>query len=79
MTITETELGFMNDRKTLKVFNIEEKARTIGYGDGKNDRNIEIAKNMLKDGASIDYISKMTDLKIEEVEKLQNKKYKVSL
>ena len=71
MTIAETELGFMNDRKTLKVFNIEEKARTIGYGDGKNDRNIEIAKNMLKDGASIDYISKMTDLKVEEVEKLQ--------
>lgn len=39
--------------------------------DGKAERSIEIAKNMLKDNESIDKISKYTNLSIEEIEKLK--------
>ena len=61
-------------RKT-KRWTSEEKERIIAYGDGVDDgmekNKIEIAKKMLKDGATIDYISKITDLSIEKIESLQ--------
>lgn len=38
---------------------------------GKQERNIEIAKNMLKDGISKDKISRYTGLSVEEIEKLK--------
>ena len=38
---------------------------------GKNERNIEIAKNMLKENIDIELISKVTGLNPEEIEKLK--------
>ena len=54
-------------------------ARSWGYDDGKADgleegakaKEIEIAKNFLKDGIPIDVVSKNTGLSIEELEKLE--------
>ena len=42
-----------------------------GISQGKNERNIEIARNMLKDNISVESISKYTGLSIEEVNKLR--------
>ena len=42
-----------------------------GRTEGKNERNIEIAKNMLKENVNIQFISKMTGLNLEEIEKLK--------
>ena len=42
-----------------------------GISEGKNERNIEIAKNMLKDNVLVELISKYTGLSIEEVNKLR--------
>ena len=38
---------------------------------GKNERNIEIAQNMLKENVNIELISKVTGLSIEKKEKLK--------
>ena len=42
-----------------------------GKAEGKNERNIEIAKNMLKENIDIELISKVTGLNPEEIEKLK--------
>ncbi|MCI8778444.1 MAG: hypothetical protein HFI87_04785, partial [Bacilli bacterium] len=42
-----------------------------GISQGKNDRNIEIAKNMLTDNIDISLISKYTNLSISEIESLR--------
>ena len=42
-----------------------------GISEGKNERNIEIAKNMLKDNISVESISKYTDLSINEINSLK--------
>ena len=42
-----------------------------GISEGKNERNIEIAKNMLKDNVLVESISKYIGLSIEEVNKLR--------
>lgn len=53
-----------------------EEGRKKGLEEGKKEgitaRNIEIAKNMLKDGLEKQIISKYTGLKIEELENLNN-------
>ncbi len=41
------------------------------YGEGQTDRNLEIARKMLKKNNDISYISEMTDLSIEEIEELK--------
>ena len=41
-----------------------------GYDDGAKAKEIEIAKNFLKDGISIDVVSKNTGLSIEEINNL---------
>ncbi len=71
MIIADKGTRFYNNRKFLKSNNMYDNARIMGYGEGVDDRNIEIAKNMLRDGASVDYISKITNLSIEEIEKIQ--------
>ena len=48
----------------------KEEGRTQGLSQGKSERNIEIAKNMLKDNLSVDVISKYTELSIEEINSL---------
>ena len=49
-------------------------ARNWGYDDGKEAgakaEKIEIAKNFLKDGISIEVISKNTGLSVEELEEI---------
>ena len=59
-------------------------ARNWGYDDGKEDgkaegleegaraKEIEIAKNLLQKGVSIDLVSESTGLSIEELNKLNN-------
>ena len=42
-----------------------------GKAAGKNERNIEIAQNMLKENVNIELISKVTGLSIDEIEKLK--------
>ena len=42
-----------------------------GIEQGLNQRNIEIAKNMLKENININTISKVTELSIEEIENLK--------
>ena len=42
-----------------------------GISEGKNERNIEIARNMLKDNISVESISKYTDLSINEINSLK--------
>lgn len=51
----------------------EKRGRKIGMIEGANQRNIEIAKNMLKEKSNIDFISKITGLKKEEIEKIKEK------
>ena len=45
--------------------------REEGKAEGKNERNIEIARNMLKDNISVESISKYTDLSINEINSLK--------
>ena len=48
-----------------------EEGKAEGISEGKNERNIEIAKNMLKDNISVESISKYTDLSINEINSLK--------
>ena len=49
------------------------KQASIEYAqnEGKRQQSIKIAKNMLKENVNIDFISKITELSIEEIEKLK--------
>ena len=53
----------------------EAKGKAIGRAEGKlegkNERNIEIAKNLLKQNVAIDIISNATGLSIAEIETLK--------
>ena len=42
-----------------------------GISEGKNERNIEIARNMLKDNIPVESISKYTSLSIDEIKNLK--------
>ncbi|WP_353281390.1 Rpn family recombination-promoting nuclease/putative transposase [Wolbachia endosymbiont (group A) of Andrena trimmerana] len=48
-----------------------EKGRAEGREEGRKDRDIEVAKNLLKAGVSIDTISQATDLPKAEIKQLQ--------
>ena len=43
-----------------------------GLAEGERNRNIEIAKNMLKDNVEIELIQRYTNLSLEEIKKLKN-------
>ena len=64
-------LAYDNELMQKKMINT---ARNWGYDDGKEAgaraKEIEIAKNFLKDGISIEVISKNTGLSVEELEEL---------
>ena len=74
MTIATDPTKYMHDDSIYQYYNAEVKARAIGYGDGKEDgrrdEKIEIAKSMLEE-SDVSYISKVTGLSIEEINKLQ--------
>ena len=44
----------------------------IGKSEGKNERNIEVAKNMLLENVSLEIIQKVTELSEEEILNLKN-------
>ena len=65
------------DEKMQRIIELREKAirdehaiYTKGIDDGAKEKEIQIAKNMLKEKASIEFIIKVTGLTKEEVEKL---------
>ena len=60
-------------RDGLSQGKAEGKAEGFSQGkvEGKNERNIEIARNMLKDNISVESISKYTDLSINEINSLK--------
>ena len=68
-------LAYDNEIMQKKMINT---ARNWGYDDGKADgleevakaKEIEIAKNFLKDGIPIEVVYKNTGLSIEEIEEL---------
>ena len=49
----------------------QEEGRAEGLAEGINQRNIDIAKNMLKDNMSLEMISKYTGLSIDEINDLK--------
>ena len=73
----DDDFGIVYDNEIMQKKMINT-ARSWGYDDGKADgleegakaKEIEIAKNFLKDGISIEVISKNTGLSVEELEKL---------
>ncbi len=75
MTIAAYPTEVMQDKVLSSAYTFEEKQKTICYGEGKEDgreeRNIEITKAMLNKHCDISLISEVTDLSIEEIEKLK--------
>ena len=66
------------DPKFIGYYDIEEAhiqdiegAKESGYNEGKNERNIEIAKTMILNNESIEKIITYTGLSKEEIEKLK--------
>ena len=57
----------------LKEKYIRDEQASIEYAqnEGKRQQSTKIAKNMLKENVNIDFISKITELSIEEIEKLK--------
>jgi len=49
----------------------EAKGRVEGRTEGRSEREIEIARNMKRDGVGSDVIAKYTGLSPEEIERLQ--------
>ena len=47
-------------------------AKEEGLAEGKEEKSLEIAKKMLKEGLSVDLICRTTDLSEEEVLKLKS-------
>ena len=47
-------------------------AKEEGLAEGKTEERLEIAKKMLKEGLSVDFICQMSDLSEEEVLKLKS-------
>ncbi len=60
-------LAYDNEIMQKKMINT---ARSWGYDDGAKTKEIEIAKNLLKDGIPIEVVSRNTGLSIEELENL---------
>ena len=69
----DDELGAIYDNEQMQKRLINT-ARNWGYDDGKEEgakaEKNAIAKNLLKDGMSIESVSKNTGLSIEELQKL---------
>ena len=60
----------IRDEKTMLKGSREEGIE-IGRKEGKKENKIEIAKNMLKKGMEISIIAEITELSVEEIEKLK--------
>ena len=73
MTIATNPADLRQDKELRKIYNWEENLKNVFYGEGQTDRNLEIARKMLKKTDDISYISEITDLSIEEIEELKEK------
>ena len=62
----ERRLAFLREKKILDDL----WARTGARKEGERNKSIEIARNMLKEGISVEFIQKVTGLTKEEIEKL---------
>ena len=71
MTIAAYPTEVMQDKVLSSAYTFEEKQKTICYGEGKYDAQLEIAKAMLGKNCEISLISEVTGLSIEEIEKLK--------
>ena len=47
-----------------------QEAKQIGVQEGKQEKSIEIAKNMLSDGMDINLVAKYTNLSLDEIKHL---------
>lgn len=74
MNFTPEERESYEDHlKWLRIeSNTLKKAEEKGREEGRNERSIEIARNMLNAGLSNDQISKLTSLTEKEIKSLQN-------
>ena len=70
-----------NDKEVLRLYHLREmaqfdynsgmkKARDEGRTEGRDERNLEIARNMKADGEPMEKIMRYTGLTKEEIEKL---------
>ena len=66
----EAYVDSLNSYRDLQ--NSIDTARDEGRAEGKTEEKIEIAKKMKTCGMSFDQISEITDLSIEEIEKINN-------
>ena len=75
MTIATSPTDLRQDKELHKIYNWEENLKNVFYGEGRDngrkERNIEIARKMLKKNNDISSISEITDLSISEIEELK--------
>ncbi|MCM1371302.1 MAG: hypothetical protein NC181_05410, partial [Clostridium sp.] len=70
MSKEEDERKIFNSRMSEATRKGLEQGLEQGLERGIKQRNIEIAKNMLEEGSTIDFIAKVTELPIDQIEKL---------
>ncbi len=64
-------MSILQRREELGVQRGIEKGIEKGIEEGRRARSIEVAKNLLREGAEIALVAKATDLSKSEVEKLK--------
>jgi predicted transposase/invertase (TIGR01784 family) len=64
---------FQNKQEVIMTYGqlLKREAKKEGRQEGRKARNLEIAKNMLKDGEAIEKIVRYTNLSLEAIEKLK--------
>ncbi|MFD3157345.1 hypothetical protein ACFIJ5_10860 [Haloimpatiens sp. FM7330] len=79
----EERLEYLSsDKETIEIYKVREKslheranmingAKEEGIKEGENKKSIEIIKNSLMQGLSVDIISKITGKNIDEIEKIK--------
>jgi predicted transposase/invertase (TIGR01784 family) len=50
----------------------EEKAEERGVEKGEHKKALDVARELLKEGSSVEFIAKVTKLSVEEIEKLKS-------
>ncbi|CDF11412.1 putative uncharacterized protein [Mycoplasma sp. CAG:776] len=77
MELHEWVHKYVNDEETQEKLNkwdmliAKNHFTELGIEQGKQERNIEIAKNMLMKNMDINIISEITGLSVEEIEKIR--------
>ena len=79
MTIALYPTDIRKDKELYKCYNWLENTKNIIYGEGSEDKAIEIAQKMLMKNEDISYISEITGLSINEIEDLKNEEFKESV